>query len=178
MYGAQGLHSGHRQRQLQRADESAQGTSFYQMVKYHRWCPDMVPRPDIESFTPARAEALGEPPTPAFEWSTENLAGSAWPGGDIVTGLRPKVSSFPDCGLHLHSAGYPRRRPRGDVQKQLYFTLYGPDTQTLYEIAPRLERIVPRSLPGLQEVSSDLQIKTPRVKRRSGPRPGRALGVN
>ena len=42
------------------------------------------------------------------------------------------------------------------------YTLYGPDTEELYAEAPKLERILAR-IPGLQEVSSDLQIKTPRV---------------
>ena len=42
------------------------------------------------------------------------------------------------------------------------FTLYGPDTAELYALAPSFERIVAR-LPGLQDVTSDLQIKTPRV---------------
>jgi HAE1 family hydrophobic/amphiphilic exporter-1 len=42
------------------------------------------------------------------------------------------------------------------------YTLYGPDTSQLYEEAPKFERVVNR-LPGLTEVSSDLQIKTPRI---------------
>ena len=57
------------------------------------------------------------------------------------------------------------------------FTLYGPDTQQLYEEAPKLERIVAR-LPGLQEVSSDLQIKTPRVNVVLDRDRAAALGVN
>ena len=42
------------------------------------------------------------------------------------------------------------------------YTLYGPDTQLLYEEAPKFEQIVAH-LPGLADVTSDLQIKTPRV---------------
>jgi hydrophobic/amphiphilic exporter-1 (mainly G- bacteria), HAE1 family len=42
------------------------------------------------------------------------------------------------------------------------FTLYGPDTKELYEKAPEFERAMAR-IPGLQDVSSDLQIKTPRI---------------
>jgi len=49
------------------------------------------------------------------------------------------------------------------MSKSAYdYTLYGPDTAQLYAEAPKLERLISR-LPGLQEVTSDLQIKTPRV---------------
>src|ERR1051325_7273370 len=40
--------------------------------------------------------------------------------------------------------------------------MYCPDTKQLYEEAPKFERIVAK-LPALQDVTSDLQIKTPRV---------------
>ena len=50
------------------------------------------------------------------------------------------------------------------MSKSAYdYTLYGPDTAaTLRAKPPKLERLIAR-LPGLQEVTSDLQIKTPRV---------------
>ena len=49
------------------------------------------------------------------------------------------------------------------MSKSAYdFTLYGPDTQQLYQEAQKFERIVAR-LPGLLDVNSDLQIKNPRI---------------
>src|SRR5262249_19151265 len=49
------------------------------------------------------------------------------------------------------------------MQKSGYdFTLYGPNTAELYALAPKFERAVAR-IPGLVDVSSDLQIRTPRV---------------
>jgi HAE1 family hydrophobic/amphiphilic exporter-1 len=54
-------------------------------------------------------------------------------------------------------------RVGGRMSKSSFdYTLYGPDTQQLYTEAPKLERLMAR-IPGLQEVSSDLQIKNPRV---------------
>ena len=54
-------------------------------------------------------------------------------------------------------------RVGGRMSKSSYdFTLYGPDTDQLYTEAPKLERVIGR-IPGLTEVSSDLQIKSPRV---------------
>ena len=40
--------------------------------------------------------------------------------------------------------------------------MFGPDTQQLYAEAQKMERIMQR-IPGLTEVSSDLQIRNPRV---------------
>ena len=49
------------------------------------------------------------------------------------------------------------------MSKSAYdFTLYGPDTQQLYAEAPKLEKIM-AAMPNLVEVTSDLQIKTPRI---------------
>jgi len=54
-------------------------------------------------------------------------------------------------------------RVGGRMSKSAYdYTLYGPDTQQLYTEAPKLERVIAR-MPGLQDVISDLQIKTPRI---------------
>ena len=54
-------------------------------------------------------------------------------------------------------------RVGGRMSKSAYdFTLYGPDTEQLYDEAPKLERMI-AALPGVQDVTSDLQIKTPRV---------------
>jgi HAE1 family hydrophobic/amphiphilic exporter-1 len=80
---------------------------------------------------------------------------------DIVNRLRPRVSGFP--GLRVFLSIPQAIRVGGRMSKSSYdFTLYGPDTQQLYSEAQKLERIMQR-LPGLQEVSSDLQIRNPRV---------------
>jgi HAE1 family hydrophobic/amphiphilic exporter-1 len=51
----------------------------------------------------------------------------------------------------------------GRQSKSSYdFTLQGPDTQQLFAEAQKLQQVVTK-LPGLQEVTSDLQIKNPRV---------------
>ena len=80
---------------------------------------------------------------------------------DIVNRIRPRISNIP--GLRAFASIPQAIRVGGRMSKSSYdFTLYGPDTAQLYEEAPKLERIMDR-LPGLQEVVSDLQIKTPQV---------------
>jgi hydrophobic/amphiphilic exporter-1 (mainly G- bacteria), HAE1 family len=158
--------------------ESAQGTSFYQMVKYQQTVSQIMVRdPDVESFYSSTGGGFGGAA------NTGRLMVNLKPRrqrvatvGDIVNRLRPKVSNFP--GLRVFISIPQAIRVGGRMSKSSYdFTLYGPDTQQLYEEAPKLERIVAR-LPGLQEVSSDLQIKTPRVNVVLDRDRAAALGVN
>jgi multidrug efflux pump subunit AcrB len=68
-------------------------------------------------------------------------------------------------------------RVGGRMQKASYdYTLYGPNTDQLYSEATQLERAVPR-LPGLVDVTSELQIKDPRIEITIDDRPA-ALGGN
>ena len=158
--------------------ESAQGTSFYQMVKYQQMVSQIMVRdPDVESFYSSTGGGFGGAANTGrlmvnLKPRRQRVATVA----DIVNRLRPKVSSFP--GLRVYISIPQAIRVGGRMSKSSYdFTLYGPDTQQLYEIAPRLERIVSQ-LPGLQEVSSDLQIKTPRVNVVLDRDRAAALGVN
>ncbi len=158
--------------------EAAQGTSFYQMVKYQQLVSQiMVQDPDVESFYSSTGGGFGGAA------NTGRLMVNLKPRRqrvatvvDIVNRLRPKVSNFP--GLRVYISIPQAIRVGGRMSRSSYdFTLYGPDTQQLYEEAPKLERIVAR-LPGLQEVSSDLQIKTPRVNVVLDRDRAAALGVN
>ena len=57
----------------------------------------------------------------------------------------------------------PPIRIGGQLTKSLYqITLQDPDTDELYKYAPMLEDRL-RALPGLQDVTSDLQIKNPQI---------------
>src|SRR5205823_706815 len=72
----------------------------------------------------------------------------------------------------------PAIRIGGQITKSLYqFTLQGPDTEELYKIAPQVEAKL-RTLPGLIDVSSDLQITQPQVTVDIDRNKASALGVS
>ena len=50
--------------------------------------------------------------------------------------------------------------------------LQNPDTEELYRVAPAFEAAL-REIPGLQDVNSDLQLRTPQLTRRSRSRADR-----
>jgi HAE1 family hydrophobic/amphiphilic exporter-1 len=71
----------------------------------------------------------------------------------------------------------PAIRIGGRLTKSLYqYTLQAADTRTLYEWAPRIEEKV-RGVPGLVDVTSDLQITQPQVSVEIDRNKAAALGV-
>jgi HAE1 family hydrophobic/amphiphilic exporter-1 len=84
------------------------------------------------------------------------------PGAEqIMQDIRPKIAQVP--GINGFMQLPPAIRLGGQLTKSLYaFTLQSPDTDELYEYAPKLEAELRKS-PVLQDVTTDLQIKNPQV---------------
>jgi len=80
---------------------------------------------------------------------------------EIIQQLRPPLGSIP--GIRVYPQILPQIRIGGMLTKGLYqYTLQSPDTGELYHYAPLLQEQM-RSIPGLVDVNSDLQIKNPQV---------------
>jgi hydrophobic/amphiphilic exporter-1 (mainly G- bacteria), HAE1 family len=146
--------------------EAAQGTSYYQMVRHQERLAQILSQdPDIESFYSSTGGGGG-----GFGGggSTGRMMVNLKPRrereqsvSEIVNRLRPRVSNLP--GLRVFLSIPAAIRVGGRMAKSSYdYTLSGPDTQELYARAPDFERVVSR-IPGLLDVSSDLQMRTPRV---------------
>ena len=158
--------------------EAAQGTSYFQMVQFMERLSQIVVRdPDIESFYSSTGGGFGGAANTGrmminLKPRRQRVATVA----DIVNRLRPRVSGFP--GMKVYLTIPQAIRVGGRMSKSSYdFTLYGPDTQQLYEEAQKFQRIMER-LPGLAEVTSDLQIKNPQVNVMLDRDRAAALNVN
>ncbi len=80
---------------------------------------------------------------------------------DVINRLRPKLNALPNMRVFLQNP--PTIRIGGSLTKSLYqYTLLSGDTAALYKAAPELEREMAK-LPGLMDVTSDLQIKNPEL---------------
>ncbi len=79
----------------------------------------------------------------------------------VISELRPKLAQIP--GIRVFLQNPPPIRIGGMVSRSLYqYTLQSPDTQELYKYAPiMLEKI--KALPGLVDVTTDLELKNPQV---------------
>jgi HAE1 family hydrophobic/amphiphilic exporter-1 len=143
--------------------EAAQGISFDAMVREQKALAAIVGQnPYVKNFF----SSVGA--------SGPNVAGNTGrvfirliprnqrPGvDDIIEQLRPQLSTVP--GIRAFMQNLPPIRIGGMLTKSLYqLTLQSPDIKDLYHHAPLLEAKM-RSLPGLIDVTSDLQIKNPQV---------------
>ena len=83
------------------------------------------------------------------------------PIDELIRQLRKDLSGIP--GLKVFPQNPPAIRIGGAVTKSLYqFTLFGPDLDVLYDAAAKVENRM-RQIPGIVDVTTDLQITSPQV---------------
>ena len=93
----------------------------------------------------------------------------------IIQELRGKLAQVP--GLNVYMQNPPLIRVGGNLTKALYqFSLQDTDTKELFHWAPILTEKMAK-LPGLQDVTSDLQIATPQINVEIDRDKAAALGV-
>jgi hydrophobic/amphiphilic exporter-1 (mainly G- bacteria), HAE1 family len=94
---------------------------------------------------------------------------------EIIAELRPKLAVVP--GIKVYPQNLPPIRIGGTLTKSQYqYSLMSPNTDDLYHSATVLE-IKMRQLPGLEDVTSDLQIQNPQVNVEIDRDRAAALGV-
>jgi hydrophobic/amphiphilic exporter-1 (mainly G- bacteria), HAE1 family len=95
---------------------------------------------------------------------------------DVIHEIQPKVDKVP--GIRVFMTNPPSIRIGGNATKSLYqFTLSSPEADDLYKNAEQFEAKM-RNLPGLQDVTSDLQIKNPQANVVVDRDKAAALGVS
>src|SRR5258708_27504734 len=98
----------------------------------------------------------------------------------IIEELRPKMNRIPGIRVTLTNppairiGGGPGGGRGGGGAYQV--ALQDPDTDELYRVAPQFEANL-REIPGLQDVTSDLQLKTPQLSVDLDPEQIAALGL-
>ena len=94
---------------------------------------------------------------------------------EVIRELSPKLAAVP--GIRVFLQNPPPIRIGGQLTKSLYqFTLQSPEMAALYDGAKRLEARL-RTLPGLVNVTSDLQISNPQASVHINRDRAAALGV-
>ena len=93
----------------------------------------------------------------------------------VIQELRPKLAAV--SGIRIFMQKLPPIRIGGTLTKSQYqFTLQSPNVEELYRMAPRFEARL-RDLPGLQDVTSDLQIQNPELLVKIDRDKASALGI-
>jgi len=149
---------------LQGSTEGPQDISFEAMAKMQRQVADVIASdPNIEAYTSnigaggfggsMNAGRLNIRLKPRHERD-------ATPE-QIIDGLRPRLNAIP--GIRTYLQNPPLVRIGGMSSRSLYqFTLQGPEIDALYRTGADFERRM-RTVPGLVDVTSDLQLNNPQV---------------
>src|SRR5690349_17465459 len=141
--------------------EGPQGISFDNMVEHQMALNKVVmAQPYIDSFMSTAAGGNAGRLFARLKPRKQRMSAQ-----DIVQDLRGKLAAVP--GINAFPQLLPPIRIGGQLTKSQYqFTLQAPDTNELYQDAPRLEaklRSDPQLQKLLQDVTSDLQITNPQV---------------
>jgi len=146
--------------------EAAQGTSYHQMVEYQKAIADALRQnPNVQSLMSTvggtSSSILGGPTFGELVVHLKPRSQRSELVNEIIEDLRPKLAGFP--GMRVYLQNPPTIQIGGQVTKSLYqFSLQSPDKQELYTSARNLEREI-GGFPGVQDVTTDLQIQSPQV---------------
>jgi len=144
--------------------EAAQGISFESMKQHQLAVMEVVRQdPNVANFS-STAGAGGPSPTGNIGRIFITLKPRSQRklhADEVIQALRPKLAKIP--GIQVFLQNPPPIRIGGQLTKSQYqFTLQSPETHELFKHASELEAKM-RQLPELQDVTSDLQIKSPQV---------------
>jgi HAE1 family hydrophobic/amphiphilic exporter-1 len=157
--------------------EAAQGTSFEQMARLQQQASAIVLQSPYVLGYMSSIGVGGSTSTGNSGRIFMNLKPrSERPSAEqIIAELRPKLAGIP--GLKVFPQIVPSIRIGGNLTKSLYqYTLFGPDLEELYAVAPKVEEKM-RAIPGLIDVTSDLQVTNPQVMVTIDRDKASALGV-
>lgn len=143
--------------------EAAQGTSYKEMSLQQQKIAEILRRdPNVDSFMSSTGGNYGGGANSGrMHVQLKPRRMRTQTAAEVLEKLRPKVAGLP--GIRAFITLPPAIRMGGRGSKSGYeFTIQGPDTAELYRQAQRLEREVAQ-LPSVQDVTSDLQLKTPRI---------------
>ena len=146
--------------------EAKQGISFDEMTRHQLEVADIVAKdPDVAAFS----NNVGGGPR-GGDLNTGQISVDLKPRAErkrsvdqVIADLRPKLAQVPGVRVFLVNRP-PINLGNQGPQRSLYqFTLQDTDTDELYHWAPILEDKL-RESPGLEDVSSDMQIKNPQIR--------------
>jgi HAE1 family hydrophobic/amphiphilic exporter-1 len=159
--------------------ETAEGTSFESMVRHQREVAAIIGRdPNVEAFTSNVASGGGVSSTNQGRLiiKLKPRQGRERSADEVIRDLTPKLSRVP--GIRVFLQNPPVINVGGRISKSQYqFTLQSANLEELYKGSTDLVEALGQ-VPGLQDVTSDLQIANPEVQVSIDRDRAAALGVS
>jgi HAE1 family hydrophobic/amphiphilic exporter-1 len=160
--------------------EAAQGTAYGKLVEYQGAVADIIRQdPNVEGLVStiggSAAATLGGPNLGQIVVHLKPRGDRKELATDIIAKLRPQLATVP--GIEVYMQNPPTVRIGGQVSKSLYqYSMQSPDREELYETSRRLKSAL-ASVPGLEDLTSDLEISSPQVNVEIDRDKAAALGV-
>ena len=144
---------------------AAQGTSFYKMREYQQAVAEIVRRdPDVDTFMASVGGGYG-----GQSGNNANMNIILKPRKErkrtmqqIMDDLRPKIARYPGFQTFMRIPPSINIGTRGS-RASYELTVLSPDTEALARESEKLKQAVERETNYVQDVNTDLQIKSPRV---------------
>jgi HAE1 family hydrophobic/amphiphilic exporter-1 len=143
---------------LSGSTEAPQDISYEGMVKLQQQVADILHAcPDIDGFI----SNVSGGNSGRFNIRLKPRGQRKLSPEQVIESLRPKLNALPSIRTYLSNP--PLVRIGGMMSRSLYqYTLQGPDIDQLYRVGADFEKRM-RTIPGLVDVSSDLQLNNPYV---------------
>ena len=157
--------------------QAAQGTSYYEMVDYVKRIGAIInANPYVDTFFASTGGGFGSMNMARFNLQLTPRRRRPVSAAEIAQQLRPLLLRFP--GFRAFVSLPPAIQIGGRMGNSSYsLTVQSVDTQHLYEWAQKLEAAI-TPLPEVQDVSDDMQMKSPRVNLVIDRDEAAALGLN
>ncbi len=151
--------------------EAIQGVTFEDMRRHQQEVADIVARdPNVASYTSMLGQSGGPGGGAGGALNSGRMGIDLKPRSErrqsvdqVIASLRPKLAQIPGVRVFMVNQPPINLGGNGGARSLYQLTLQDTDTSELYEWAPKLEAAL-KELPGLEDVSSDLQIKNPQIQ--------------
>ncbi len=142
--------------------EAVQGISYDEMVRHQMEIGDIVSR-DPNVLAISNNVGRGSLNTGSVQVDLKPRAERALSVDEVIAALRPKLAQVPGLRIYMLNQPSINLGGQGGARSLYQFTLQDTDTEELYRFAPILEAKL-REVPGIEDVSSDLQLKNPQIR--------------
>jgi hydrophobic/amphiphilic exporter-1 (mainly G- bacteria), HAE1 family len=160
--------------------EAAQGTAYDKLVEYQGKVADVIrANPNVAGLVStiggSAANTLGGPNLGQIVVHLKPRDERSELANDIIEKLRPQLDNI--AGMQVYLQNPPTVRIGGQVSKSLYqYSMQSPDRQQLYEASRKVRKAL-EALPGIEDLTSDLEVSSPQVDVQIDRDKAAALGV-
>jgi len=162
--------------------EAAQGAAYDKLVEYQNEVAGIISQdPNVEGLVSTiggtAAATLGGPNLGQIVVHLKPRNERKELANDIIEKLRPQLAVVPGIVVYLQNP--PTIRIGGQVSKSLYqFSMQSPNRDALYSASRKLQKALADQVPGLEDLTSDLEVTSPQVDVQIDRDKAAALGVN